>query len=639
MVWRDRALRLVAASREHRRRRVNGFSPQPGPQSDPANAPSLGGWRIIELIGRGGMGEVYRAEREGPGGVRRRAALKRILPALQADPALRGRFLSEARINARLEHPNVVQVLDYGDDPEPYLALEFVDGTSVARVLRRCAEQGLAVSPVAVAYIIAEAATGLDYAHRRLGDDGQPLQIVHRDVSPQNLLISVDGAVKVSDFGIARAADNQLRTAVGVTVGKIAYMSPEAAQGQPYDWRADVFALGVVLWETLLVRPLIPRSDPNKAVEVLFGGRFDAPSRVNPAVPAELDAIVLSALAVDPAQRTASAGLLAQQLRAFVHTAAPAFDGAELVRSLAPLSPEVRWQHSQRSERVRQATMPPPTAPAAPAVLAAMPGAIGPMSSPMSSPMAINNPVAGPIAPPSPLLQPGPPLGNALSQPLASNEYKAPPRPLYDAPSQSPVAAPTAPSQSHERRGLSTRAKTAMIVVAMLAIAIGTYAWLTVSNDAPQRQPIAPTTNITPTQPPVPAPLAPPAQVVVPPAQPSAPRDYTPEATAALSAVETTVQACIVRDGSAARSITAAVVFDNSTGLVRSPGVTLVGARGRSRRLSDCVSGALRGARFAVDPGSTGETTVNRTWSLPVRGRTSSGGGNSTVHFPFGVRH
>ncbi|MFO0625696.1 MAG: protein kinase [Polyangiales bacterium] len=368
---------------------MNASIPQQPPQGAGA-PPMLGGFRLLELLGRGGMGEVWRAEREGPGGYRRRAAVKRILPRFQADPTLRARFLSEARINARLEHPNITQVLDFGESPEPYLALEYIEGTTVARVLKVCAEAQQRLPHAVAAFILAEVATGLDYAHRRKDDAGNPLLIVHRDVSPQNVLISTEGGVKISDFGIARAADNQLRTQQGIAVGKLAYMAPEQASGGTVDWRADVFALGVLLWETLLVRPLIPRNDSNAAIQLLLSGRFEPPSRVDPRIPPQLDAAVMEALQVDPNRRTQSAGILAQQLRGYLHAAAPGFDGSALVRVVAPLVPDVAWQaptqatpavHPSLGEvaepatrmaaeplarPTRPATMAPPTRPGAP---------------------------------------------------------------------------------------------------------------------------------------------------------------------------------------------------------------------------------------------------------------------------------
>lgn len=314
-------------------------------RSPVSDAPSeLGGYRLVELLGRGGMGEVWRAERLGPGGIRRRAAVKRMLPHLRNDPVLRERFVTEARINARLEHPNIVQVLDFGDQPEPFLVLEYVEGISAAELLKQCARTGVRLPAVAAAFIAAEIASGLDYAHRKRDEQGRPLGIVHRDVSPHNVLISTDGAVKLTDFGVARAVDNRIRTQHGASIGKLVYMAPEQALGEPVDARSDVFALGVVLWEMLTLSPLLPRDAPAAALEMLQQCAFKPPSQVDPRLPAVLDDIVMPALARDPAARYQSAGAFAQAIRSFIHSVSPGFDSHELVRILGGLLPSVPFQ-------------------------------------------------------------------------------------------------------------------------------------------------------------------------------------------------------------------------------------------------------------------------------------------------------
>jgi serine/threonine protein kinase len=292
------------------------------------------------------MGEVWRGERVGPGGVRRRAAIKRILPEHQGDHVLRERFIAEARITARLEHPNIVQVLDFGDTPELYLILEYVEGLPLAEVMRRAAiGQGSLPWP-ATLHIVAEAATGLDYAHRRTDDAGSMLNIVHRDVSPPNILLSSDGAVKVSDFGIARAADNMYRTQQGQAVGKLVYMSPEQVHAGALDRRTDVFALGVVLWEALTLRPLIPRNNHAAALMALTRGNFPPPSSIVPNLPPGVDAIVAEALTVDVSRRTPSAGRLADSLRTVIHSYAPGFDSRALARVFASIAPDMTFRSS-----------------------------------------------------------------------------------------------------------------------------------------------------------------------------------------------------------------------------------------------------------------------------------------------------
>ncbi len=311
-----------------------------------AEVQTLGGYRLLEKIARGGMGEVWRGERVSAGGVRRRVAIKRILPEYQREPMLRDRFIAEARITARLEHPNIVQLIDFGDAPDLFLVLEYVEGISLADIMRRALQAKQPMPVAAALYVIAEAATGLDYAHRRKDDQGQPLEIVHRDVSPPNILVSIDGSVKVNDFGIARAADNIFRTQAGLAVGKLVYMSPEQARGERVDRRADVWALGVVLWESLTLRPLFPRDNPGAALEAQQRGDVVAPSRFMPAVPPAVDEIVLAALRVDREQRTASAGRLASSIRSVLHTLAPGFDSRDVARWLANLAPDLALRSS-----------------------------------------------------------------------------------------------------------------------------------------------------------------------------------------------------------------------------------------------------------------------------------------------------
>ncbi len=616
----------------------------------------IGGYRLIELLGRGGMGEVYRAEREGPGGFRRRAAVKRILPRLQGDPNLRARFIQEARINGYLEHPNVVQVLDFGDQPEPYLALEYVEGTTAARVLKACAERGQRLPPVAVAYLVAEAATGLDYAHRREDEQRRPLQIVHRDVSPQNLLISLEGTIKVSDFGVARAVLSG--AAPGSAVTKLAYAAPELLTGQPADWRVDVFALGVVLWEMLLVRPLVPRSDPNAARQVLLSGRFDPPSRVDPQVPQPFDAVVMGALAVDPAKRTESAGLLAQQLRALIHGIHPGFDATEFVRVLARTLPEIPWRAPSAPEPQpqaampampgRPATMPPPTR-EAPAGLAPM----QPMQplQPMQPMTGFGAPAAMPLGEPSPaIMAPLPPpaapgFGGLPSLGSASPlDLSVPPSPrasLDVAPPPSAAIGPLPRPKETPSSGPSTRVITVGIG-ALMVVAAGLIFWWITSSREPVRPPTGPGTAVAILPAPDPHPIAPsvePTTASPVPVRPPAARDYTPRALAAISALEPRVIACLRADRNAAEECTASVTFDNANGAAVSSEVLFRAPRGSTARVQRCVQTVLQQARFTTDPGASGLTRATKSWRM---GRALStggggGGGNDTIYFPFGV--
>ncbi len=303
----------------------------------------FGAYTLHEKLGQGGMAVVYRGERLGEAGFKKRVAIKRILPQYRRDASLLERFAAEARTNARLDHPNLVQVLDFGIDPEPYLALELIEGVSLSQLMQRLLARNEKLEVSAMLFIAAEVANGLDHAHRKRGDDGTPLGIVHRDMSPQNVLLSNEGAVKVSDFGLVKAADNVLKTASGITIGKLSYMAPEQADGKDIDGRADLFAMGVTMWEMLTLRSLIPPDDPAQATQLLQNGGFEPPSRHREGLPKHLDRLILQCLAIDREARMPSAQQLASELREMLHERAAGYDRQQLARMLAWLFPEKGW--------------------------------------------------------------------------------------------------------------------------------------------------------------------------------------------------------------------------------------------------------------------------------------------------------
>ena len=251
----------------------------------------LGPYRLLEKLGQGGMAMVYRAERTGEAGFKKTVAIKRMIPQYRRSGSLLERFAAEARTNARLDHPNLVAVVDFGIEPEPFLVMEMVEGVTLASLLSRLVKQAQPLELSAACFIAAEAAQGLDHAHRKRDEAGNPLGIVHRDVSPQNILLSNEGAVKVSAFGLVKAADNVVQTGSGVPIGKLCYMAPEQADHREVDARADVFSLGVVLWEMLAMRVLLPPNDPARATMMLQAGQFHPPSLYRPEVPPPPDAI------------------------------------------------------------------------------------------------------------------------------------------------------------------------------------------------------------------------------------------------------------------------------------------------------------------------------------------------------------
>ncbi|HET9596412.1 MAG TPA: serine/threonine-protein kinase, partial [Anaeromyxobacteraceae bacterium] len=278
---------------------------------------AFGKYRLVEPIASGGMAEVWRAEAPGAEGFVKEVALKLVRGDHDARGEFVRMFIQEARLASRLTHANIVQVFEFDQvDGRYYIAMELVRGRTLREVVDRCREQGLRLGVPRAVHVGAEVARALAYAHR-LQEGGRPAGLVHRDVSPQNVLVSFEGEVKLTDFGIARALGATEATAPGTLKGKLAYMAPEQARGGAVDGRADVFALGVVLWELCTGRRLFAReSDAATLAAVLADEPVSPPSAWNEGVPADLDACVLAALERDPGRRTASAEALADALAA-----------------------------------------------------------------------------------------------------------------------------------------------------------------------------------------------------------------------------------------------------------------------------------------------------------------------------------
>jgi serine/threonine-protein kinase len=297
----------------------------------------LGRYRLEERLGLGGTAEVWKATLDGPQGFRRTVVLKRLLPELVADPAAVALLQAEARLSARLHHPAIVQVLELAElDGEWVLALEHVDGCDLRRLLRAQSEAG-PPDPGLGAFVVHEVCRALAYAHALAGESGAPLEIIHRDVSPSNVMLSSAGAVKLVDFGLAKALAAADATRTGALKGNLAYMAPEQLAGRSLDARADLYAAGVVLHEALTARRLFKATDL-ASMAALRVVRIDPPSAANPRVPAELDAICRRALAPEPADRYASAGELAEALEPLVHRFG--FGASELARLVQALPRE-----------------------------------------------------------------------------------------------------------------------------------------------------------------------------------------------------------------------------------------------------------------------------------------------------------
>jgi serine/threonine-protein kinase len=274
----------------------------------------FGKYLIHERIGAGGMAEVFRATYSPEGGFEKTVALKRVLPAYAREPTFITMFRAEAELCSRLTHPNVVQVLDFGRFEDTwFLAMEHVDGLPLNRLLGAHPE-GLPLD--AFAHLAQSLGEALDYVHRRVGNDGQPLGLIHRDVNPPNVLLSHTGEVKLTDFGIARAQSRVSTTEEGRVKGKLGYFAPEQAEGGLIDGRVDLFALGVVLWEGLTGRRLFDVSDVRRHFDELFDAPIPPPSSVRAGVPPELDALVMGLLEREPEHRTPSGARVVRQIKA-----------------------------------------------------------------------------------------------------------------------------------------------------------------------------------------------------------------------------------------------------------------------------------------------------------------------------------
>jgi serine/threonine protein kinase len=266
--------------------------------------PPLGKYRLLRLLATGGMAEVYLARQAGAAGFQKQVCLKRILPHLARDKQFVEMFLNEARVASQLDHPNIVSIFDLGESNGSYfIAMEFIDGPTLRAVALRAAELNELLPAAEVLRIVSQAAGGLHYAHELPGPDGRPLGLVHRDVSPDNLLVHRNGTVKIVDFGIAKAAGSTGNTATGTLKGKVAYMAPEQLRGEPTDRRADVFSLGVVLYELLAGhRPWDAPTEVALIARILNEEPQPLQAVREDATPA-LWTIVERALAKDPGQR------------------------------------------------------------------------------------------------------------------------------------------------------------------------------------------------------------------------------------------------------------------------------------------------------------------------------------------------
>lgn len=304
---------------------------------------TIGRYKLVRKIGSGGMAEVFLARSKGAQGTEKQLVVKKIHPALSQNEKFIDMFVAEAHVAIRLNHSNIVQVYSFEHDDDAYiLAMEYVDGTDLLKLENTARSRGRRIPFGLAAYIISEIAKGLDYAHSRCDENGESLDIVHRDVSPQNILISHAGAPKIADFGIARA--RWLNEDAGSIKGKFGYMSPEQADGQAVDLRADIYALGIVLYEMLINRQLFKFEQGEDPRTIICNTRHPAPCDVEPSIPEALNDIVVRAIAFDPKDRYASARDMARDLSRYLHAEKDIYDAQALEGFMTGFGEDLRGQ-------------------------------------------------------------------------------------------------------------------------------------------------------------------------------------------------------------------------------------------------------------------------------------------------------
>ena len=317
----------------------------------------FGKYFLLERINVGGMAEVYKAKTVGVEGFEKIVAIKRILPSVAEDEQFIKMLVDEAKITSQLSHANLAQTFDLGKiDDTYYIAMEYVPGKDLRAVFERVKRRGERIPWQLSAWVMSRVCEGLDYAHRKRDTSGRELHIVHRDVSPQNIILSFEGEVKLIDFGIAKAANKITKTQAGILKGKFGYMSPEQVRGLPLDGRSDIFAAGVVLYELATSERLFTGSSDFSVLEKVQQARVTPPSQVEPSIPKKLERIILKALTREPEDRFAKAAEMAGDLtRLLLETQARAVTRDDLSAFMKATFPE-----DERREVDAPSRRPPP---------------------------------------------------------------------------------------------------------------------------------------------------------------------------------------------------------------------------------------------------------------------------------------
>jgi len=309
---------------------------------------------LMERLASGGMAEVFRAKQLGYAGFEKTVALKRILPHFASSEDFKNMFRLEANLSAMLQHANITQVFSNGEhDGYLYLVMEFVDGKNLRQLLAKADKVKLRIPLEMSCYMVSETLKGLDYAHNYHDErTGEALSIVHRDVSPQNVMLGYEGSVKVVDFGIAKAASKSENTRAGVLKGKFGYMSPEQARGETLDRRSDIFSMGIILWELLTQRRLFTYEDEMKTLEKVRECKIPRPSEKNPTIPYALEKIVLRALEKDASARYASCGEFYADLVRYMNDRHPNFIPTDFTRFMKEFYKDEIAEEKKRREKL-----------------------------------------------------------------------------------------------------------------------------------------------------------------------------------------------------------------------------------------------------------------------------------------------
>ena len=371
-------------------------------EEEPTDGVKFGQYVLIEKIATGGMAEVWKARMRGVEGFQKIVAIKKILPHLSDNQDFIEMFVDEAKLAAQLNHNNIIHIYDLGKIQNSYyIAMEYIDGYDLKTILRRGEERDHPMAVELALFIASKVASALDYAHRKKDFEEREMGLVHRDVSPQNVLISQEGDIKLCDFGIAKAASKASHTQAGALKGKLQYMSPEQAWGRHIDKRSDIFALATVLFEMLTGRKLFTGDNELSILEQVREARIQPPSAINDEVTPEIDKIVLKALNKDAAHRYQTAGEMARDIDAVLYNFRPTPTSADLAIYMHRLStPE---QAFSQAETVIDAPIPAAPSPIPAPVVAAVPApaAAAPVKMPPVFEPAIATPTFGEV--PSPI--------------------------------------------------------------------------------------------------------------------------------------------------------------------------------------------------------------------------------------------